>query len=95
MPAVRRGYANLPETVRPDIASRSREVAPRAGLEPATNGLTVRRSTTELPGNRWEIEGARFCGKHPQGVKARCRKPVKTLRSALILAVRSGGLGRP
>ena len=30
-------------------------LAPRAGLEPATNGLTVRRSTTELPGNvgRW------------------------------------------
>lgn len=28
------------------------KVAPRAGLEPATNGLTVRRSTTELPGNR-------------------------------------------
>jgi hypothetical protein len=28
------------------------ELAPRAGLEPATNGLTVRRSTTELPGNR-------------------------------------------
>ena len=26
-------------------------MAPRAGLEPATNGLTVRRSTTELPGN--------------------------------------------
>src|SRR5690606_23591743 len=28
------------------------QMAPRAGFEPATNGLTVRRSTTELPGNR-------------------------------------------
>jgi hypothetical protein len=27
-------------------------VAPRDGFEPPTNGLTVRRSTTELPGNR-------------------------------------------
>ena len=30
---------------------KDRLMAPRAGLEPATNGLTVRRSTTELPGN--------------------------------------------
>ncbi len=35
------------------------QVAPRAGLEPATNGLTVRRSTTELPGNRWVKSKAR------------------------------------
>ena len=27
-------------------------LAPRDGFEPPTNGLTVRRSTTELPGNR-------------------------------------------
>ncbi len=26
-------------------------LAPRGGFEPPTNGLTVRRSTTELPGN--------------------------------------------
>ena len=26
-------------------------MAPRAGIEPATNALTVRRSTTELPRN--------------------------------------------
>ena len=26
-------------------------MAPRDGFEPPTNGLTVRRSTTELPGN--------------------------------------------
>ncbi len=30
---------------------RSKEVAPRAGLEPATKRLTAACSTTELPGN--------------------------------------------
>ena len=29
-------------------------MAPRDGFEPPTNGLTVRRSTTELPGNSEE-----------------------------------------
>jgi hypothetical protein len=29
-------------------------MAPRDGFEPPTNGLTVRRSTTELPGNAEE-----------------------------------------
>ncbi len=29
-------------------------LAPRDGFEPPTNGLTVRRSTTELPGNSEE-----------------------------------------
>ena len=28
-------------------------LAPRVGIEPTTNGLTVRRSTAELPGNGW------------------------------------------
>ena len=28
-----------------------KRMAPRAGIEPATNALTVRRSTTELPRN--------------------------------------------
>ncbi len=35
-------------------------LAPRDGFEPPTNGLTVRRSTTELPGNSRE---ARIVGK--------------------------------
>jgi hypothetical protein len=35
-------------------------LAPRDGFEPPTNGLTVRRSTTELPGNTKE---ARIVGK--------------------------------
>jgi integrase len=39
-------------------------LAPRDGFEPPTNGLTVRRSTTELPGNAKEArdcrEGARL-----------------------------------
>jgi hypothetical protein len=35
-------------------------LAPRDGFEPPTNGLTVRRSTTELPGN---AEEARIVGK--------------------------------
>ncbi len=35
-------------------------MAPRDGFEPPTNGLTVRRSTTELPGNSGE---ARIVGK--------------------------------
>jgi hypothetical protein len=35
-------------------------LAPRDGFEPPTNGLTVRRSTTELPGNS---EEARIVGK--------------------------------
>src|ERR1700678_1098035 len=30
------------------------KLAPRDGFEPPTNGLTVRRSTTELPGNSEE-----------------------------------------
>jgi hypothetical protein len=36
------------------------KLAPRDGFEPPTNGLTVRRSTTELPGN---AEEARIVGK--------------------------------
>jgi hypothetical protein len=36
------------------------KLAPRDGFEPPTNGLTVRRSTTELPGN---TEEARIVGK--------------------------------
>jgi hypothetical protein len=35
------------------------EVAPRVGIEPTTNGLTVRRSTAELPRNRWQDAIAR------------------------------------
>lgn len=31
-------------------------MAPRDGFEPPTNGLTVRRSTTELPGNTHGVE---------------------------------------
>ena len=38
-------------------------LAPRDGFEPPTNGLTVRRSTTELPGN---AEEARIVGKAGQ-----------------------------
>src|SRR5690606_1108762 len=49
-------------------------MAPRAGLEPATNGLTVRRSTTELPGNtRWaQLKGRDFAerGAGCQGKRA-------------------------
>ena len=32
------------------------KVAARAGIEPATNGLTVRHSATELPGREVERE---------------------------------------
>ena len=41
-------------------------MAPRDGFEPPTNGLTVRRSTTELPGNS---EEARIVGKPGLEVK--------------------------
>ena len=41
-------------------------LAPRDGFEPPTNGLTVRRSTTELPGNS---EEARIVGKGAVQVK--------------------------
>jgi hypothetical protein len=41
-------------------------MAPRDGFEPPTNGLTVRRSTTELPGNS---EEARIVGKGALQVK--------------------------
>ena len=41
-------------------------MAPRDGFEPPTNGLTVRRSTTELPGN---TEEARIVGKRHGEVK--------------------------
>src|SRR5580658_2322910 len=41
-------------------------MAPRDGFEPPTNGLTVRRSTTELPGN---AEEARIVGKPGLQVK--------------------------
>jgi hypothetical protein len=41
-------------------------MAPRDGFEPPTNGLTVRRSTTELPGNS---EEARIVGKPNSEVK--------------------------
>src|SRR5260370_29709682 len=41
-------------------------MAPRDGFEPPTNGLTVRRSTTELPGNS---EEARIVGKQRREVK--------------------------
>ncbi len=42
------------------------QLAPRDGFEPPTNGLTVRRSTTELPGN---AEEARIVGKPRHEVK--------------------------
>jgi hypothetical protein len=42
------------------------QVAPRDGFEPPTNGLTVRRSTTELPGN---TEEARIVRKRRREVK--------------------------
>src|ERR1700678_2021636 len=42
------------------------KLAPRDGFEPPTNGLTVRRSTTELPGN---AEEARIVGKPRTEVK--------------------------
>ena len=48
-------------------------VAPRAGLEPATNGLTVRRSTLSYRGTGWLFEGARFCGKGSASVKETVR----------------------
>ena len=49
-------------------------LAPGVGIEPTTNGLTVRRSTAELPGN---ITGARegrgLSGNEPATVKeTRC-----------------------
>ncbi len=34
-------------------------MAPRDGFEPPTNGLTVRRSTTELPGNTHGVRRTR------------------------------------
>src|SRR5579872_488195 len=35
-------------------------MAPWVGIEPTTNGLTVRRSTAELPGNTRKLEGTRI-----------------------------------
>ena len=37
-----------------DFGKRLKQVAPRAGFEPATNRLTAGCSTTELPGNSAE-----------------------------------------
>src|SRR5262245_7412622 len=37
-------------------------MAPRVGIEPTTNGLTVRRSTAELPGNTWKRAKGADCG---------------------------------
>src|SRR5712692_6158388 len=42
-------------------------MAPRVGIEPTTNGLTVRCSTAELPGNRRDLRRARI-------LRQRCRR---------------------
>lgn len=49
------------------------EVAPRVGLEPTTNGLTVRRSTAELPGNGAAYRRPRILKKGAGAVKLRLR----------------------
>ena len=36
-----------------DVDSSTKELAPRAGLEPATKRLTAAYSTIELPGNEY------------------------------------------
>lgn len=41
-------------------------LAPRVGIEPTTNGLTVRRSTAELPGNTMGYEGGEFSVSPPR-----------------------------
>ena len=52
------------------------KLAPRDGFEPPTNGLTVRRSTTELPGNAEEARDCLEAGPRSQGIGGalnRCR----------------------
>jgi hypothetical protein len=44
-------------------------LAPRVGIEPTTNGLTVRRSTAELPGNGRDRERARIVRESGRTVK--------------------------
>src|SRR5580658_1137241 len=41
-------------------------MAPRVGIEPTTNGLTVRRSTAELPGNRRAFRRRRILRHSPR-----------------------------
>ncbi len=45
------------------------QMAPRVGIEPTTNGLTVRRSTAELPGNGRGRERRRILRFRPRIVK--------------------------
>ena len=44
--------------LQPDV-NQLEQMAPRVGIEPTTNGLTVRRSTAELPRN-WQDGRARI-----------------------------------
>src|SRR5215469_18904839 len=48
------------------------DLAPRVGIEPTTNGLTVRCSTAELPGNWQDARRARILAKGVIGVKESC-----------------------
>src|SRR5450631_4143406 len=76
-------------------------MAPRDGFEPPTNGLTVRRSTTELPGNS---EEARIVGKPRLEVKESgvaggqgCHGILEVLRrcGALLVGLSPRGFGVP
>jgi hypothetical protein len=58
-------------------------MAPRVGIEPTTNGLTVRRSTAELPGNTQALAKGADC----PGA-GRTRQGIRTLRAAKACAAR-------
>ncbi len=74
------------------------QMAPRVGIEPTTNGLTVRRSTAELPGNGRGRERRRILRfrprivKNPRGPMAHDRAAGPESKHALRLAhwMRSG-----
>src|SRR6185437_1674642 len=67
-------------------------MAPRVGIEPTTNGLTVRRSTAELPGNgRCEAKGA-DCGGGSERRQGRGVKEEASRNQRLTGAEGAGGV---
>ena len=59
------------------------ELAPWVGIEPTTNGLTVRRSTAELPGNTVRIlEGREFSRTGPGVSRRGCRTAPQNVESS-------------
>ena len=81
------------------------EMAARAGIEPATNGLTVRHSATELPGREverapgfepgypaWKAGAQPICHARRSGVLDRTRTCDLSLRKRLLYPAELRGL---